>query len=146
VQEGSTQDACASSLEWPASISDQQLLQPALAMQEAHAPFLPALARHLEQICQQQAQQGPPHGAAASAAFQAARVPAISMHDYILRLARLTSCSAVCFVYALVYVQRAAAQVQLDAQSVHRCALHVNCDKLQRMHCYGARMYGARTC
>lgn len=55
--------------------------------------------------------------------FMSARVPGISLPDYMRRLLLLTRCSPVCAAYAAVYVQRLvrAGALVLSQHSVHRC-------------------------
>lgn len=117
-------------LAWPQQASHLQLLEPAVATAAASAPFLTCMATHLRRLCDTAtpaeactASTSVGDGDAREDVFRAAKVPVISLLDYVLRLARLTKASTICFVYALAYVITAAERGHVSMRTVHRHAL-----------------------
>ena len=55
--------------------------------------------------------------------FHTAKVPNISVQDYLDRIQRYTGCSESCFIVALVYIDRLVQRnhhIRLDSHTVHR--------------------------
>eukprot|EP00461_Guttulinopsis_vulgaris_P002929 UN02930 len=61
------------------------------------------LADVLTALCEANDKQPPP---AVVNKFHAAEVPAISIHDYLLRIKKYAQCSTQCFVLSLIYIDR----------------------------------------
>ncbi|CAD8079260.1 unnamed protein product [Paramecium primaurelia] len=58
--------------------------------------------------------------------FHASRAPSISIQNYIQRIAKYTNCNSVCFVLALIYldkVQEMHQDVVLNSNCIHRYEL-----------------------
>jgi hypothetical protein len=105
-----------------------QLLLPTVATDSEHAPFLDMLAGHLnamaslrskDEICE--------HSSSVNALFHASKSPAISIEAYLMRLARFTSCSSVCFLYAFSYIRRVMEHIHVCGRTAHRYgAVHLS--------------------
>ena len=99
----------------------QQLLQPIVATQTAHAPVLDYLVAWLTHAAQAPTHTITADEVNASGPFQTAKAPAISVASYVQRLALYTSCSSSAFVYAAVYMRRMAQFVPITTVTAHRC-------------------------
>ena len=95
------------------------LLQPMVATEEAHAPVLDRLADALKKRMQACAPT-PDGGNSVSRPFEAAKPPAIGMLAYVLRLAKYTGCASTSFVYAFSYIQKLEDEVMVTALTAHR--------------------------
>ena len=101
--------------------SEDDLLQPMVATEEAHAPVLDRLAEALKKRLQACAPT-PDGGNSVSRPFEAAKPPAIGMLSYVLRLAKYTGCASTSFVYAFSYIQKLEDEVIVSALTAHRRA------------------------
>lgn len=75
-----------------------------LKADETGAAIVPVLGCVLNQLCDRNDQL--PDNANGLSKFHALRPPAISIKDYLLRIAKYAACSGECFVLALVYIDR----------------------------------------
>lgn len=79
--------------------------RPPPAAEESSAEFfvrsLACVLTHLVSLKDSPANEGEP-----LTVFHAVRVPSVSIHDYLFRIARYFLCSPECFVIALVYIDR----------------------------------------
>jgi len=75
-----------------------------LKADETGAAIVPVLGCVLNQLCDRNDHL--PDNANGLSKFHALRPPAISIKDYLLRIAKYAACSGECFVLALVYIDR----------------------------------------
>jgi len=75
-----------------------------LKADETGAAIVPVLGCVLNQLCDRNDHL--PDSANGLSKFHALRPPAISIKDYLLRIAKYAACSGECFVLALVYIDR----------------------------------------
>jgi len=92
-----------------------------LKQDETGKAIVPVLACVLKQLCDRN-DRLPVNGKAISK-FHAQRPPAISIYDYLHRIARYALCSGECFVLALVYIDRIIQQnptFVVNSLNIHR--------------------------
>jgi hypothetical protein len=75
-----------------------------LKVDETGAAIVPVLGCVLNQLCDRNDHL--PDNTNGLSKFHALRPPAISIKDYLLRIAKYAACSGECFVLALVYIDR----------------------------------------
>lgn len=75
-----------------------------LKVDETGASIVPVLGCVLNQLCDRNDHL--PDNTNGLSKFHALRPPAISIKDYLLRIAKYAACSGECFVLALVYIDR----------------------------------------
>ncbi|CAD8092441.1 unnamed protein product [Paramecium sonneborni] len=84
--------------------------------------LLITIAKILEEILKETDQLGLQQ----VSAFHTSRVPSISIQSYIQRIAKYTHCNSVCFVFALIYLDKVQEMHQnliLNSHCIHRYEL-----------------------
>lgn len=98
--------------------AEEALLKPVQYSEESHALFIDILPRLLDDWVASASEVPAP---ASPQRFQGAVPPPLTISAYVLRIAKLTRCSAVCLLAAYVYLERI---VEDHAVLVTRLTVH----------------------